>query len=676
MKTKEAERKERDPELRATLERDEEQFRMFQELSLDGFAQLRCLRNPAGQIKDFEWTYANPVVERLFLRGGAGLVGRRLLQDAPDDPQARELFDHYVRVVEHGQPHDLELKYQRPDAPGWYRNVAVKLADGLGVSFQDITQRKENEEALRKLLASLQAVFANTLHSFVFLDREGQIQAFDEIAKQRAMAVCGEEIRVGRSIYDFVRPAQRAGFDQHFAQALAGETIRVERDFAAPGQPAAWFECLYAPIRGEGAAATGGLFSALPINERKQLEQRQEVQRVAALSISRAATVPDLLQRCLASARELAGMAGGGLFRRDGAGAGFLLVESEGLPEGWTTLVRAVPTDSPLGALLSGARPVYARLQELPPLLADPAESAEQVVAILPLSGQTVVDACLFLVAARPQTPSPEHRADLEVLAAQAGAVWLRLQAQEQARLALEQERQLSRLKSRFLSLASHEFRNPLTVAAAAAELLRKHLPKLSESQREELFELIRNSAQRITAMLDEVLVIGRTDNGNERFTPVPVDLAALVRGLVEEARLADRGQHEFGFDCPEPTLPGVGNARLLRHVLGNLLSNAALYSPAATRIETTLRRADGAVLIAVRDRGRGIPLKDRERIWEAFERGSNVRDLAGSGLGLHIAKRMADLHGATLGCESELGRGTTFMLRLPDQPARDRGEP
>jgi signal transduction histidine kinase len=285
------------------------------------------------------------------------------------------------------------------------------------------------------------------------------------------------------------------------------------------------------------------------------------------------------------------------------------------------------------------------------------------------------VNACLFLAAAGTRDFSAEQQADLEMLAAPAGAVLLRLHAQEQARSALEREQQLSRLKSRFISLASHEFRNPLTVAAASAEILQKHFAQLEESRRNELFELIRGSAQRITAMLDEVLVIGRAENGRETFAPVPVDLAALVRGFVEEARLADRDSHKFHFDCPAPTLPGEGDTRLLRHILSNLLSNAALYSPPASPIETTLARTEEAVLIAIRDHGRGIPLEDRERMWEAFERGSNVKDRAGSGLGLHIAKLMADLHGATLACESEVGRGTTFVLRLPIKAAAGESE-
>ncbi len=647
---------------------------MFQELSLDGFTQLRCLRNAAGQIEDFEWTYANPAAERMLQRGDAALVGRRLRQDSPDDPQARELFDRYTRVVETGQPHDVELECHPPGNRGWFRNMAVKVADGVAVSFKDITQRKENEQALRKFLASLQAIFANTLHSFLFLDWEGRIQAFNEIGQRRARTVFGEELRVGRLIYDFVRPGDRADFDRDFAQALAGETIRVERDFSACGGPAVWFECFYAPVYGNGPAVSGVLFSALPINERKQSEHRREAQREAALSIALAATVPDLLQRFVAGALELAGMDGGGLFQRDGPEADFVLTELEQLPDSWPKLVRSVPTHSPLGAMLSGSRPVFARLVELPGLLADPAASDGQVTALLPLPGQLEMNACLLLAAARPEVCSAEQQADLETLAAQAGAVLLRLHAQEQARLALEREQQLNRLKSRFISFVSHEFRNPLSVAAASAEMLQQHFAQLPETRRNVLFELIQGSAQRITAMLEEVLVIGRAENGKEPFAPVPVDLASLVRGFVEEARLADRSRHEFSFNCPEPTLLGVGDARILRHIIDNLLTNAALYSPLATPIETTAVRTEGAVLIRIRDYGRGIPPEDRERIWEAFERGSNVTDLAGSGLGLHIAKLMADRHGATLDCASEVGRGTEFILRLPAVAAAGNG--
>lgn len=657
-------------ELRETLERSEERFRFFQELSLDGFAQLHCLRDAAGQITDWEWLYANPAAERMLQRDGVPLVGRRLLQDAPGDALARELFDHCGQVLADAQPHDFELECRQSESRGWFWTTAVKVGDGVAVSFKNITQRKEDEQALRKFLANLQAIFANTCHSFAFLDREGRIQAFNEIARRQALAVFGKELRVGRSIHDFVRPTERADFDRHLTQALAGETVRVERNFSAPGEPAAWFEYYYTPVNGDGASASGVLFSALPINERKQLEHRREAQREATLSISQAASVPDLIQRCAAGAWSLARMDGGGLFQRDAAASAFVLTELAQQPLGWPALAHSVPADSPLGTVLSGPHPVYARLVDWPGLLADSAAGADHTVALLPLPGQPDVNACLLLATGGAKDFSAEQQADLEMLSAPAGAVLLRLHAQEQARLALEREQQLNRLKSRFIALASHEFRNPLTVTAASAEILQKHFVKLDESRRNELLELIRGSALRITAMLDEVLVIGRAESGREVFAPVPVDLAALVRGFVEEARLADRENHDFHFDCPTPTLPGVGDARILRHIISNLLDNAALYSPPGSPIETKLTETDEAVLITIRDYGRGIPPEDLQRIWEAFERGSNTKDRAGSGLGLYIAKLMADLHGATLTCESEVGRGTTFVLRLPKKAA------
>jgi PAS domain S-box-containing protein len=281
MNTKGAKRRESNSKLRETLERSEKRFRVFQELSLDGFAQLRARRDAAGQIEDWEWIYANPAAERMLQREGVPLVGRRLLQDAPGDALARELFDHCVQVLADAQPRDFELECHRDDHRDWLWITAVQVDEGVAVSFKDITRRKENERALRKFLASLQAIFANTFHSFAFLDREGRIQAFNEIARQQAREVLGAELQVGRSIRDFVRPAERADFDQHFTRALAGETVRVERNFSPPGQPVAWFEYYYTPVNDESSSASGVLFSALPINERKQLEHRREAQREA-----------------------------------------------------------------------------------------------------------------------------------------------------------------------------------------------------------------------------------------------------------------------------------------------------------------------------------------------------------------------------------------------------------
>lgn len=642
----------------------------MQELCLDGFAELRAVRDATGGLADFEWVAVNLAAEQMLPRGPGPLVGRRLLRAAAEPDEARELFEHYLRAWTTGQPQDFELAVRRGDQPAWYRHQAVRAeGDGLWVACRDLTQWKLNEAALRKFLASLQAIFANTLHSFTFLDRTGRIQAFNQRAHQQAQMLFGKQMQIGLPIHDFVRPTEREGFDLHFAQALAGQAVVVERDLSTPGQRAAWFECCYAPVLGEGDAVQGVLFSALDITERKQQDQRRVTQGEVALRISLAGTVPELLAGCVAGAAALTGLAGGALYESSAGGGEFCLVEAPQPPAGWPALMPRVAASTPLGQLLSRGQSHSAPFAVVPGLLAGPLPGPWETVVLLPIARPPAAPACLVLAATGAVPATGQEQADLQLLATQAGAAWLRLRAQER-------ERQLSRLQSRFLSLASHEFRNPLTVTAASAEMLEKNPPELTAARREELFELIRTSTRRILAMLDELLVIGRSEDGKEPCEPVPLDLAAVVRGFVDEARLADRGQHEFRFACPAPELPAVADARILRHILANLLTNAALYSAPGTVVETHLAPVAGALEISIRDHGCGIPLADRERVWEAFERGTNVTEQAGSGLGLYIARRMAELHGARLSCESEEGRGTTFVLRLPESALAAKGNP
>jgi signal transduction histidine kinase len=252
---------------------------------------------------------------------------------------------------------------------------------------------------------------------------------------------------------------------------------------------------------------------------------------------------------------------------------------------------------------------------------------------------------------------------EFEAWALQAGLVLARLHAEAQTVQARSREREAGELKSRFLTLVSHEFRSPLTAATAAAEVLQQHASRLPADRRDTLCEAITTSLQRLGAMLEELLAIGRADSGRDVFAPVPLDLSDLVRACVDEARRADRDRHPFVVRCGESPFPDRADPRLLRHILGNLLSNATLYSAPGQPVEVTLDREQGDVVIRIRDQGRGIPPEDRERIMEPFERGSNVRDQPGTGLGLEIARRLAGLHGARLAWTSELGRGTTFEV-------------
>lgn len=143
----------------AALRKSEEQFRVAQELSLDAFTLLDAIRDPQGQVIDFQWRYANPVAARVLKRSRPELEGQRLLDVLPGNQNSSILFTAYVQVVETGRPHDLEICYQDDGIDGWFRNVCVKLDDGVAVYFSDITARKQAEAALLASEQEFRAVF-------------------------------------------------------------------------------------------------------------------------------------------------------------------------------------------------------------------------------------------------------------------------------------------------------------------------------------------------------------------------------------------------------------------------------------------------------------------------------------------------------------------------------------
>jgi len=237
---------------------------------------------------------------------------------------------------------------------------------------------------------------------------------------------------------------------------------------------------------------------------------------------------------------------------------------------------------------------------------------------------------------------------------------------EETMRRALENERELGELRSRFTAIVSHEFRTPLGIIMSAVELLRNYFDRLDGPRRDELFDDIHQSTKRMADLMEQVLVLGRADAGKLSFSPGPVDLVALCHKLTDESLSATVRK------CPVETFieGGIPTASadesLLRHIFSNLLSNAAKYSPKESLVKFAVCREGADAVFAVKDHGMGIPEKDQVRIFEAFHRASNVADIPGSGLGLLITKRCVELHGGTIGFVSSQGEGTTFTVRLP----------
>jgi PAS domain S-box-containing protein len=252
-----------------------------------------------------------------------------------------------------------------------------------------------------------------------------------------------------------------------------------------------------------------------------------------------------------------------------------------------------------------------------------------------------------------------------------AGTIWFfldistRKRAEEEARRALDRERELSELKTRFVSLTSHEFRTPLATILSSIELLDDYGVDMPAAERGELVRLAKGAVARMNGMIDQVMLIGRAESHRLEFHPESLEPAAWVRQFAQEAEHAHGRKCAIAVEAPDMG-PRLLDPRLLAHIIGNLLSNAVKYSPAGSPIVVALEDASEALRITVTDRGIGIPADDHARLFESFHRARNVGNVEGTGLGLTIVRQCVELHGGQVDFDSAVGRGTVFTVQLP----------
>jgi PAS domain S-box-containing protein len=245
-----------------------------------------------------------------------------------------------------------------------------------------------------------------------------------------------------------------------------------------------------------------------------------------------------------------------------------------------------------------------------------------------------------------------------------------RQQAETSIRAVLEREQELSNLKTRFITTASHEFRTPLTTILSSSELLEVYHHKWTPDEILNHLKRIQVAVQQMTSLLGDVLLIGKAEAGKLEFNPMPLDVVKLCHDLVEEMELAAIS-HQIAF-LPQafyPSSKGITacmDEKLLRHIFNNLLSNAIKYSPEGSAIDFSLAYQQGCAVFRVQDRGIGIPIADQDKLFDSFYRASNVGTISGTGLGLAIVKKSVDLHGGKIEVNSEVGVGTIITVTLP----------
>ena len=239
------------------------------------------------------------------------------------------------------------------------------------------------------------------------------------------------------------------------------------------------------------------------------------------------------------------------------------------------------------------------------------------------------------------------------------------IRAYESERRTVEELRRLSALRADFVSLVSHELRSPMAAVIGAARTLQQRWRELQPDQREAFLALIADETTRLATLIGDVLDTSRIDAGTFTYRFGDVDVAALVHETVATALV---GQDEVPVLAEvSATLPFIrGDAERLRQVLANLIDNAVKYSPAGRAVEVRAVQSNGAVVVSVSDGGPGIAHDEHRLIFEKFGRVSSGNSKPGTGLGLYIARSIAEAHGGTLDVASTPGRGATFTLRLP----------
>ncbi len=234
---------------------------------------------------------------------------------------------------------------------------------------------------------------------------------------------------------------------------------------------------------------------------------------------------------------------------------------------------------------------------------------------------------------------------------------------------ALAQQKELSALKTTFMTRVSHEFRTPLAIIGVSSFLLNKHFETMDAHKRTEHLEKINFHVDELGRMLDDVLMVLRAEDHSLVFNPEPVDVVTVFQDTFETLRVTYRTRRPIEFTYTDNLHNIAIDQHLLQHILMNLLTNAMKFSPDGQPVQVDVWQEEHNVLFTVRDEGIGIPEDSLDKIFDAYYRAPNVENISGTGLGLRIVNDCVNRHEGQISVESVVGEGTIFTVALPIAP-------
>ncbi len=542
-----------------------------------------------------------------------------------------EYFLHLAQV--NGQIEDEGWRVGKDGSQIWVNALITALRDqngqlrGFSKVVHNITETKRSQQALQESQQRLQAILDNSTALIYVKDLQGRyltINAWFEIL----FNIDREDIK-GKTDYDL--------FPKEIADTYWANDLKV----IETKSPLDWEEVVPLP---------DGLHTYISIKF-PLFDAAGDIYAVCGIStdISDRKRVENALNLSLATNKALLNAISDSMFRIsfEGIFVNFKAAKNKRLP---------IPTQEFLGKSLYEVFP-----DEVATPMMDCVQLALTTKNIQILEYQLLLDNDLLEYEARIAV-SGEN----EVMAI-IRDITKRKQVEADIRNALEKEKELSELKSRFVTMASHEFRTPLATIFSSSELLEYYSHKWSEDKKIKHQQRIQSSVKHMTNLLDDVLLIGKAEAGKLEFQPKLLDIVQFCRDLVEEVQITTQ-THTINFCIPEQIgkLDGLIDEKLLRHILTNLLTNAVKYSPQGREVNFDLRCDRELAVFSIQDRGIGISIEDQQKLFESFHRGRNVSNIPGTGLGLAIVKKSVDLHGGTIAVHSQLEVGTTFTVTLP----------
>lgn len=229
----------------------------------------------------------------------------------------------------------------------------------------------------------------------------------------------------------------------------------------------------------------------------------------------------------------------------------------------------------------------------------------------------------------------------------------------------LDKEKELSEIKSRFVSMASHEFRTPLSTVLSSAALIGKYTQAEEQDKRDKHIKRIKDSVKHLNDLLEDFLSLGKLEEGKVTVSADQFELNDFLQEVGEEMKGTCKTGQQISISYDGDGFFST-DKKLLRNIIINLLSNAIKFSPEQSTIWLSAWRRENELFMTVKDEGIGIASNDLPYMFTSFYRGSNAVNIQGTGLGLHIVKRYVDLIMGEIGIESELEKGTTITLKLP----------